>query len=66
MCPGRESHSSFPIGDVFTPLPAEADPMVVNIGNMLSKDPSKSHVHAAHSIIRDTQLTCCFISGVVR
>lgn len=36
ICPGRESHSSFASGDVFTPLPAETGPIVVNIGDMLS------------------------------
>jgi isopenicillin N synthase-like dioxygenase len=38
ICPGRESHSSFAMGDVFTPLPAETGPIVVNIGDMLSKN----------------------------
>lgn len=37
ICPGRESHSSFAMGDVFTPLPAVTGPIVVNIGDMLSK-----------------------------
>lgn len=36
ICPGRESHSSFASGDVFTPIPAETGPIVVNIGDMLS------------------------------
>ena len=37
ICPGRESHNDFAIGDTFTPLPAETGPIVVNIGDMLSK-----------------------------
>ena len=37
ICPGRESHSSTGTGDIFTPLPAETGPIVVNIGDMLSK-----------------------------
>lgn len=37
ICPGRETHSSFAGGDVFTPLPAETGPIVVNIGDMLSE-----------------------------
>jgi isopenicillin N synthase-like dioxygenase len=36
ICPGRESHSSFAMGDEFTPLPARTGPIVVNIGDMLS------------------------------
>ncbi|KAB8212005.1 hypothetical protein BDV34DRAFT_233966 [Aspergillus parasiticus] len=48
ICPGRESHSSFASGDVFTPLPAETGPIVVNIGDMLmawSDDRLKSNFH---------------------
>ena len=37
ICPGRESHSSHAMGDTFFPLPAETGPIVVNIGDMLSK-----------------------------
>ncbi|CAI7640937.1 unnamed protein product [Penicillium pancosmium] len=37
ICPGRESHSSFASGDIFTPLPAQTGPIVVNIGDMLSE-----------------------------
>jgi isopenicillin N synthase-like dioxygenase len=37
ICPGRESHSSFAMGDDFTPLPAHTGPIVVNIGDMLSE-----------------------------
>jgi isopenicillin N synthase-like dioxygenase len=37
ICPGRETHSSFASGDVFTPLPAQTGPIVVNIGDMLSE-----------------------------
>src|SRR5882757_6269970 len=37
ICPGRESHSTFAIGETFTPLPAKTGPIVVNIGDMLSK-----------------------------
>ena len=37
ICPGRETHTSFAIGDTFTPLPAKTGPIVVNIGDMLSK-----------------------------
>lgn len=33
--PGRESQTSFAIGDSFTPLPAKTGPIVVNIGDML-------------------------------
>lgn len=36
VCPGRESSSSYAIGDTFFPLPAETGPIVVNIGDMLS------------------------------
>lgn len=36
ICPGRESHTDFAIGDTFTPLPAKTGPIVVNIGDMLS------------------------------
>ena len=43
ICPGRESHSSFAMGDVFTPLPAETGPIVVNIGDMLSKESPTQH-----------------------
>lgn len=48
ICPGRESHTSFAMGDVFTPLPAETGPIVVNIGDMLmawSDDRLKSNFH---------------------
>ncbi|KAH6682739.1 leucoanthocyanidin dioxygenase [Halenospora varia] len=48
VCPGRESHSSFAMGDKFTPLPAETGPIVVNIGDMLmawSDDRLKSNFH---------------------
>lgn len=37
ICPGRESHNDHAIGDTFTPLPAETGPIVVNIGDMLSR-----------------------------
>jgi isopenicillin N synthase-like dioxygenase len=37
ICPGRESHSSYAMGDTFFPLPAETGPIVVNIGDMLSE-----------------------------
>lgn len=37
ICPGRESHTSFAVGDVFTPVSAHTGPIVVNIGDMLSK-----------------------------
>jgi isopenicillin N synthase-like dioxygenase len=37
ICPGRQTHSSFAMGDTFTPLPAKTGPIVVNIGDMLSK-----------------------------
>lgn len=37
ICPGRESHTSFAMGDTFSPLPAKTGPIVVNIGDMLSK-----------------------------
>lgn len=36
ICPGRESHHSYGIGDTFFPLPAKTGPIVVNIGDMLS------------------------------
>ncbi|KIX03822.1 uncharacterized protein Z518_07375 [Rhinocladiella mackenziei CBS 650.93] len=48
ICPGRETHSSFALGDVFTPLPAKTGPIVVNIGDMLmawSDDRLKSNFH---------------------
>ncbi|KAH8886577.1 leucoanthocyanidin dioxygenase [Thozetella sp. PMI_491] len=48
ICPGRESHTSFAMGDVFTPLPAHTGPIVVNIGDMLmawSDDRLKSNFH---------------------
>ncbi|KAL2813468.1 iron/ascorbate family oxidoreductase [Aspergillus cavernicola] len=48
ICPGRESHSSFAGGDIFTPLSAETGPIVVNIGDMLmawSDDRLKSNFH---------------------
>ncbi|KIW18001.1 hypothetical protein PV08_02288 [Exophiala spinifera] len=48
ICPGRESHSSFAMGDEFTPLPAHTGPIVVNIGDMLmawSDDRLKSNFH---------------------
>ncbi|KEY74558.1 hypothetical protein S7711_07161 [Stachybotrys chartarum IBT 7711] len=48
ICPGRESYSSFGMGDVFTPLPAQTGPIVVNIGDMLmawSDDRLKSNFH---------------------
>lgn len=37
ICPGRESHTSFAVGDTFTPVPAHTGPIVVNIGDMLSE-----------------------------
>ena len=37
ICPGRESYTSFGMGDTFSPLPAKTGPIVVNIGDMLSK-----------------------------
>ncbi|KAL3482150.1 iron/ascorbate family oxidoreductase [Aspergillus californicus] len=48
ICPGRETHSSFATGDVFTPVAAETGPIVVNIGDMLmawSDDRLKSNFH---------------------
>lgn len=48
ICPGRESHSTFAIGETFTPLPAKTGPIVVNIGDMLmawSDDRLKSNFH---------------------
>ncbi|KEF54109.1 uncharacterized protein A1O9_09904 [Exophiala aquamarina CBS 119918] len=36
ICPGRESHTTYAMGDVFTPLPAHTGPIVVNIGDMLT------------------------------
>jgi len=36
ICPGRETHTSFAIGDTFTSLPAKTGLIVVNIGDMLS------------------------------
>ncbi|KAL2826775.1 iron/ascorbate family oxidoreductase [Aspergillus pseudoustus] len=48
ICPGRESHSSFARSDVFTAVPAETGPIVVNIGDMLmawSDDRLKSNFH---------------------
>ncbi|EXJ87666.1 hypothetical protein A1O1_04590 [Capronia coronata CBS 617.96] len=48
ICPGRETHSSFAMGDTFTPLPAKTGPIVVNIGDMLmawSDDRLKSNFH---------------------
>ncbi|EON97866.1 putative gibberellin 20- protein [Phaeoacremonium minimum UCRPA7] len=48
ICPGRESHNDFAIGDTFTPLPAETGPIVVNIGDMLmawSDDRLKANFH---------------------
>ncbi|KAL2825770.1 leucoanthocyanidin dioxygenase [Aspergillus cavernicola] len=48
ICPGRESHSSFAVGDTFFPLPAETGPIVVNIGDMLmawSDDRLKANFH---------------------
>lgn len=39
ICPGRESYSSEGTDGVFTPLPAETGPIVVNIGDMLSDLP---------------------------
>ena len=37
ICPGRENVNSKAIGDTFFPLPAKTGPIVVNIGDMLSK-----------------------------
>ena len=37
FCPGRESHTKFAHGDVFTPVPAKTGPIVCNIGDMLSE-----------------------------
>ncbi|KAF7514886.1 hypothetical protein G7054_g14913 [Neopestalotiopsis clavispora] len=48
ICPGRESFTSFGMGDTFTPLPAVTGPIVVNIGDMLmawSDDRLKSNFH---------------------
>ncbi|TPX12901.1 uncharacterized protein E0L32_006781 [Thyridium curvatum] len=48
ICPGRESHTSFAMGDTFSPLPAKTGPIVVNIGDMLmawSDDRLKSNFH---------------------
>ncbi|KAH8898695.1 leucoanthocyanidin dioxygenase [Thozetella sp. PMI_491] len=48
ICPGRESHTSFAIGDTFFPLPAKTGPIVVNIGDMLmawSDDRLKANFH---------------------
>ncbi|KAH7137832.1 leucoanthocyanidin dioxygenase [Dactylonectria macrodidyma] len=48
ICPGRESYTSFGMGDTFTPLPANTGPIVVNIGDMLmawSDDRLKSNFH---------------------
>ncbi|KAF9893443.1 hypothetical protein FE257_010755 [Aspergillus nanangensis] len=48
ICPGRESHTSFAMGDTFSPLPAKTGHIVVNIGDMLmawSDDRLKSNFH---------------------
>lgn len=37
VLPGRESHKSAAVGDHFSPIPAKTGPIVVNIGDMLSK-----------------------------
>ncbi|KAH8680959.1 iron/ascorbate family oxidoreductase [Xylariales sp. PMI_506] len=48
ICPGRESHSSYAMGDTFFPLAAKTGPIVVNIGDMLmawSDDRLKANFH---------------------
>jgi isopenicillin N synthase-like dioxygenase len=37
ICPGRESSDTYAVGSEFTPLSAETGPIVVNIGDMLSR-----------------------------
>lgn len=37
VCPGRQSHDEKSSGDTFYPIPAKTGPIVVNIGDMLSK-----------------------------
>lgn len=39
ICPGRESHTSGALGDTFFPIAAKTGPIVVNIGDMLSRTP---------------------------
>lgn len=39
VCPGRQSHTDFAVGDTFYPVPAKTGPIVVNIGDMLSELP---------------------------
>ncbi|KAJ9157259.1 Oxoglutarate/iron-dependent dioxygenase [Pleurostoma richardsiae] len=48
ICPGRETYTSFAMGDKFFPLPAKTGPIVVNIGDMLmawSDDRLKANFH---------------------
>ena len=48
ICPGRESVTTFALGDKWTPVPAETGPIVCNIGDMLmawSDDRFKSNYH---------------------
>lgn len=37
VLPGRESHKASAVGNIFSPIPAKTGPIVVNIGDMLSK-----------------------------
>ncbi|KAJ5652980.1 hypothetical protein N7507_010406, partial [Penicillium longicatenatum] len=54
ICPRRESHISFAIGDNFTPLPIETSPIIVNIGDMLN-DRLKSNFHRVRAkVIRES------------
>ncbi|KAE9392773.1 Clavaminate synthase-like protein [Gymnopus androsaceus JB14] len=48
VCPGREAHTSFAVGDDWTPVPAKTGEITVNIGDMLmawSDDRFKSLYH---------------------
>lgn len=37
VCPGRKTHSSSAVDGKYYPVPAKTGPIVVNIGDMLSK-----------------------------
>lgn len=59
VCPGRKNHNDKIIGDDFSPIPAKTGPIVVNIGDMLSKWQS----YAKFCFLRDVMSRHCTLTA---
>lgn len=60
VCPGRKNHNDKIIGEEFSPIPAKTGPIVVNIGDMLSKSQSCAPIYVPRDLMsRSRRLTTC-------